>query len=127
MAKTLAIVLGIVYVAVGVLGFVGTEVAGTSGFVAADGLYSALSVLVGVALLATAFFAAGGVRAANLAIGAVLALLAVAGFIAIPAGGEMLGMLMNEANLWLNLVAGVLLVGSGLMERERTARFAHSM
>jgi len=127
MAKTLATVLGIVYVAMGVLGFIDTGIVGTAGFFAADALYSAVFVVIGAVLLVGAFLATNRTRGINVTVGALLALIALSGFLMVPDRGEMLGMLVNGADHWLNLLAGLVLLGSGLMERGRVGRLAHSM
>jgi hypothetical protein len=49
-------------------------------------------------------------------VGAVYLLLAVLGFVLIPAGGDLLGLVaMNTADHWLHLVLGVVIVAVGFM------------
>lgn len=126
MAKTFATLFGIVYVLMGAIGFFNTGLVGTAGVFAADGLTSAFFVLVGAALLVGAT-AASRTRNTNTIVGAVLALLAVIGFLAVPDRGELLGMLVSGSVHWFNLIAGAILFGTGVFERRTVDRYAYSV
>lgn len=126
MAKTLAGLFGIVYVVMGVLGFLNTPLVGTDGFFASNALYSIAFLAIGAVLLWGAFYAAAQTRRVNTIVGAVLAVVAIAGFLMVPERGTMLGMLVSGSDHWLNLIAGALLVGSGVMQERVLGRMAHA-
>lgn len=127
MAKTFAVLFGVVYVLMGLIGFFDTGLVGTAGVFAADGLTSAMFVLVGAVLLAGGLATVSRARNLNTIVGAVLALLAVVGFLMVPDRGEMLGMFVSGSVHWFNLIAGALLFGSGVFEHRSVDRYAYSV
>src|SRR4051812_8144525 len=114
MTKTLATFLGIVYALMGIAGLFDTTIVGTNGVFAADGAYGLVLVLVGAVLLVGVV--TRSTRIAGLAAGTVLAIVALSGFLIAPGKGEMFGMLVNNADHWINLILGVLLAGTALFE-----------
>lgn len=118
MSKTIAILFGLVFVALGIIGFFDTGLVGPDGFFASNALFNAVFLIVGAALLGGAAGRWGTTRGTNMAVGAVLALLALVGFLMVPERGEMLGMLVSGSVHWLNLFAGIALIGVSLLERE---------
>lgn len=127
MAKTAATLFGIVYVLMGVLGLFNTGLVGTSGVFAADTLHSLAFVVIGAVLLVGAFVATEKARGINLVVGALLAIVALSGFLIVPDRGVMLGMLMNAAGHWANLIMGAILSGTALLERSGSRRYAGTM
>ncbi len=116
MAKTLAVIFGIVFVLVGVLGFIPNPiVANDPGAIfLANGLHSVVHFLVGVILLIAAAKGEGASSLWLKIFGVVYLLLAVIGFI--QGGGLMLGLVAyNGADNYLHLVLGIVLLGIGLM------------
>lgn len=114
MARTVAIVLGIVYALIGIVGFFSTGFMGPDGFFASNALYAGASVILGALLLIGAFFATERTRTFNGVLGAILILFALAGFLMVPDRGTMAGMLISGSDHWLNLILGVILLGSSL-------------
>ena len=122
MAKTLAIVFGAVFVLVALLGFIDSPIAGESGLFQTDTLHDIVHLLFGIILLAVAFTAPARSAAWLKIIGAIYLVLAVLGFLTIPEGGELLGLvLMNTADHWLHVVLGVVLLLAGFAGNKNTS------
>lgn len=116
MAKTLAIVFGIVFVLVGVLGFIGSPIAGPMGIFQTNTLHDLVHLLFGIILLVVAFTSPAKSALWLKILGIVYLLLAVLGLLMIPGGGMLLGIvLMNSADHWLHLVLGIVLILAGMM------------
>lgn len=122
MTKTLATLFGIVYVLMGIAGLFDTALIGTNGFFAADAAYSIAFMVIGAVLLFAALFRQDSARGITLTMGALLALIGLSGFLIAPERGEMLGMFVNTADHWFNLVVGLILAGVAYADRsERSA------
>lgn len=113
MAKKLAIVFGVVFVLVGVLGFVSNPIVGATGIFVTDMLHNIVHLLVGVILLAVAFASAKSSGLWLKIFGVIYLLLAVLGFVMAPSGGMVLGMMTNTADHWLHVVLGIVLLAAG--------------
>ncbi len=118
MAKTFSIILGVIYVLLGLVGFLNTSLVGQNGLFAANEMYDVAFIVVGAVLLIGAMVAAQATRTINIVVGVVLALAAVTAFSLVPDRGVLMGMLVSYSDSWLNLVAAVLLVGSSLAARD---------
>lgn len=121
MAKKLSIVLGIVFVLVGLLGFFANPIVGANGFFLTDAIHNVVHLLVGIILL----IAAGmGNRSSALWLkifGIVYVILFIDGLIQPTMLLGFVSANMNDA--WLHLVLGVVLIiagyasaGSGMMD-----------
>jgi hypothetical protein len=111
MAKTLAIIFGVVFVLVAILGFVNSGIAGENGIFQTNMLHDLVHLLFGLILLVVAFTNEARSAAWLRILGVVYLVLAVLGFLLIGDGGELLGLvLMNEADHWLHVVLGVVLI-----------------
>lgn len=120
MAKTFAIIFGIVFVLVGVLGFVDTGLVGTSRLFMTNTLHDLVHLLIGIVLLVVAFTAPHVSSKWLTIFGVIYLLLAVLGFLLISSGGELLGLVaMNTADHWLHIVLGVVLLGVGIATGKR--------
>ncbi|MEK7602062.1 MAG: DUF4383 domain-containing protein [Patescibacteria group bacterium] len=116
MAKTLAIVFGIVFVLVGVLGFIPNGIVGAMGIFETNTLHDLVHLLVGIILLAVAFTAPMKSALWLKILGAVYLVLAVLGFLMIPSGGMLLGLVqMNATDHLLHAVLGIVLIAAGAM------------
>lgn len=127
MAKTFAVLFGVVYVLMGIVGFFNTGLVGTAGVFAADALTSSMFVLVGAVLLTGGLASLSRARNMNTMVGAVLVLLSLVGFLMVPDRGEMLGMFVSDSVHWFNLIVGAILFGSGIYERRVSERYAYSV
>ncbi len=114
MAKTIAIVFGIVFVLVGLLGFVPNPIVGGTGLFVTDTLHNLVHLIIGIVLLIVAYSAPAKSALWLKIFGIVYLLLVVLGFLLIPGGGELLGIVtMNTADHWLHVVLGVVLLVFG--------------
>ncbi|MCI0597484.1 DUF4383 domain-containing protein [Candidatus Parcubacteria bacterium] len=114
MAKTLAIVFGIVFVVVGLLGFVPNPLVGEMAIFETDMMHNLVHLLFGVILLVVAYMYAGSAALWLKILGVVYLVLAVLGFLMIPEGGKLLGLVHTSmSDHWLHIVLGIVLVAAG--------------
>lgn len=111
MAKKLAIIFGVIFVLVGLLGFVSNPLVGANGIFQTNTIHNLAHIIIGVIMLLMAG------SAANMALklfGVIYLLLAIYGFFV--GSGRLLGLVqVNPADNWLHLVLGILLVWFGMM------------
>lgn len=113
MAKTLAIVFGVVFVLVGILGWVPNPLVGMGAIFETNHLHDVVHLVTGLVLLAVAFWAAGSSGLWLKIAGIVYLLIAVLGFLMMPNGGALLGVTMNMSDHLLHVVLGVVLLVAG--------------
>lgn len=115
MAKTLALLFGIVFVLVGILGFVPNPIVGSMGLFQTNHLHDLVHLLVGVVLVIVAMSAPEKSGSWLKIFGVIYLILAVIGFLLVPNGGMLLGLVtMNMADHWLHVVLGVVLIAAGM-------------
>lgn len=116
MAKKLAVLFGIVFVFVGILGFIPNPLISANGLFLTDGLHNIVHFLIGVILLIVAVSAPAKSALWLKIFGGIYLLLVVLGFLFIPSGGVLLGLVsMDSADHWLHLVLGVVLLVGGMV------------
>lgn len=114
MAKTLAMVFGVVFVLVGLLGFVPNPIVGPNALFHTDMMHDLVHLLFGLILLIVAFSASAASALWLKILGVVYLVLAVLGFLLIPQGGSLLGLVeANSADHWLHIILGIVLVVAG--------------
>jgi len=113
MAKTLAIVFGIVFVLVGILGWVPNPIVGMNGIFMTNHLHDIVHLVTGIVLLVVAFMAADKSGLWLKIAGVVYLLVAVLGFLMAPNGGDVLGVSMNMTDHLLHVVLGIVLIVAG--------------
>jgi hypothetical protein len=119
MAKKLAVLFGIVFVLVGVLGFIPNPIVGATALFVTDALHNIVHLLIGVVLLIVAMSAPEKSSLWLKIFGVIYLLLAVLGFILNPSGGALLGLvMMNTADHWLHVVLGVVLLIAGIVSNK---------
>jgi len=112
MAKTLAMVFGIVFVLVGLLGFVQNPVLGLFEVNAA---HNVVHLLIGIILVAVALWAPMQSSLWLKIVGVVYLLVALLGFFT---SSPLLGLVeVNDADNWLHVVLAVVLIAAGFMGR----------
>ena len=121
MTKTLAKVFGVVFLLVGVLGFVSNPIVGQVGFFHANVAHDLVHILLGIVLLACS---KNGAQAATWLkiVGIVYLVVALLGFIMTPYMGmtNLLGFVsINGADNWLHVVLGVVLFLSGFAPKAK--------
>ncbi len=110
-AKTAALVLGFVFIIVGVLGYVPNPIVGPSGIFVTNTVHNLIHIGSGIVLLLGAYSSLGSSVALKI-IGVVYAIVAVLGFL-MP-GDMMLGMVaMNGADRWLHVVLAIVILYAG--------------
>jgi hypothetical protein len=110
-AKTAALVLGFVFVIVGVLGYVPNPIVGPNGFFVTNAVHNLIHIGSGIVLLAGAYTSFSPSLALKI-IGVIYAVVAVLGFL--MQGDMMLGMVaMNGADRWLHVVLAIVILYAG--------------
>lgn len=111
-ARLAAIVLGIVFVLIGLLGFFNNPVLG---LFAVNPAHNVVHIVSGVVLLAGAYSSLGSSLALKI-IGIVYVIVAILGFFAVSADGMLLGFIqMNDADKWLHVVLAVVILAAGFL------------
>jgi hypothetical protein len=111
--RTAAIILGIVFIIVGLLGYVPNPIVGPTGLFLANGPHNLVHIVSGIFLLIGAYTALGPANALRI-LGVVYALVAVLGFVLPMPDGLMFGfMAMNMADNWLHVVLAIVLLAAG--------------
>ena len=111
MAKRLTLIFGIIFILVGFLGFLPNPIVGGGAIFAADAGHDMVHILTGIVLLAFAFLKPQSSLKSLKVFGILYLILTVFGFILIPTGGSLFGLvLLNSADHFLNLVIGVVLI-----------------
>lgn len=110
-AKTAAMVLGLVFLIVGALGFVPNPIVGPDGIFVVNATHNWIHLASGIVLLIGAYSALGPSLALKI-IGVTYAIVAVLGFV-MP-GDMLLGMIaMNMADHWLHVVLAIVILYAG--------------
>ncbi|MEI6400079.1 MAG: DUF4383 domain-containing protein [bacterium] len=117
MTKKVTMILGVVVLLVGLLGFVNNPVLG---IFAVDAIHNLIHIIVGIVLIM-------GAKGANTAktlktVGIVVILVALLGFFVSNDEGKILGLIMsNSAANWLHLILGVVFVGLSMKDSNKMA------
>src|ERR1700741_5252700 len=111
MLKTLSVILGVVFVLVGLIVFLGGfGIAGMDGIFQADYLHDAVYLIICAVILFAALSSPVSFPAWLKTFGVVYLVLAVLGMMSET--GEILGLVLaNKADVWLHVVLGVVLLG----------------
>ncbi len=111
-AKTAALVIGIVFLAVGVLGFIPNPLVSPTGLFAVNTMHNLVHIVSGLVLLAGVY--GFGASLALKVVGVVYALVAVLGFFIVGEDQMMLGLIhVNEADKWLHVLLAVVILIAG--------------
>lgn len=105
---------GAVFVVVGVLGWIPNPIVGPGAMFETNFAHDLVHLLVGAAFLWVAFMAVDKAALAFKVLGGVYLLVALLGFVLVPAGGSLLGFIAtNAADHWLHVVLGAAILGLG--------------
>jgi hypothetical protein len=108
-----AIVIGVVFVLVGILGFIPNPLVSADGLFAVNTAHNLVHLISGIVLLAGAFTSFGASLALKI-VGIVYALIAVLGFVIIGEDQLLLGVIhVNVADRWLHVVLAVVILAAG--------------
>ncbi len=110
-AKTLALVFGIIFVIVGLLGFVPNPLVGANGLFLTNVVHDLVHLIIGLILLAVALWAPAQSGMWLKIMGAVYLVIFLLGLVM---GSPMLGLVaFNGADNWLHLLLGIVLLAAG--------------
>ena len=110
-ARTAAIVIGVVFVLIGLLGFFNNPVLG---LFAVNAAHNVVHIVSGVVLLAGAYSSLGSSMALKI-VGVVYAIIAILGFFMVS-DGMLLGFIAhNPADLWLHVVLAIIILLAGFL------------
>ena len=111
MAKTLSIIFGIVFIVVGILGFVGNPLVGEGATFVTNLAHDIVHLAAGIVLLLAGFAGAKAGALAMKIVGVVYLVVAILGF---TMSSPLLGVLeYNSADNWLHVVLAVVLIAAG--------------
>lgn len=116
MAKTLAVIFGVILVLLGLLGFVSNPLVGAGAVFLADTMHNVIRIVLGAILLVVAVWSPAGCARWLKVVGTIVFLLGLIGLFTVPsAGGMLLGIAeTNGASNWLHLVAGLVIFIAGM-------------
>ena len=110
MKRTLANTFGIVFLIVGLLGFVSNPLVGENGFFYTDATHNVVHILFGLVLLAVGIWAVEQAGSVMLVSGIIYILLAIIGLFT----SNVLGFLqVNTPDNWLHVLLGIGLIWAG--------------
>ena len=122
MTKNITLILGIVFILVGVLGFIPNPIVGASGIFETDLGHNLVHLAAGAVLLFAALQSESLARLALQVFGVVYLLVGLVGFAVVDSAaghGSLLGLVhLNSADNWLHIVLGVVLIGLGFGVRK---------
>ena len=122
-ARTAAFALGILFLIVGVLGYINNHIVGQTGIFVTNSMHKVVRILSGIFLLLGVYTALTPSLALKI-LGVVYAIVAIAGFVIMKGmSGLMFGIQMNAADHWLHVALAIiiLLAGFGLPAARRAA------
>lgn len=128
MAKTLALVFGIVFILVGILGFVPNPLVGMGALFDTNLAHNLVHLVFGIILVGCALRMPSQSALWLKIIGVAYLLIAVLGFVMVPNGGSLLGLVdTNMADHLLHVVLGVVLVVAGFVGKGGSKSSAPAM
>jgi hypothetical protein len=112
-AKTAALIIGVVFLLVGVLGFIDNPLVSAKGIFAVNTEHNLVHLVSGVVILAGAYSGVGAALTLKI-FGIVYAVVAILGFF--TSGNMLLGMiLVNAADHWLHVALAIVILAAGYM------------
>lgn len=117
-AKTWALVLGIILVLVGLLGFVSNPLVGMAGLFMTNAALDIVYIILGAILVVVSQWSSENSALWLKIVGVIYLILAILGFVMIPGGGTMFGLMADMATHWLHVVVGVVLLAAGFWAKE---------
>ncbi len=118
MAKKLAWLFGVVFVLVGILGFIPNPIVGPNAVFHTNAVHNLVHLIIGVFLIIGGTQSEAAASKFLVIFGVVYLLVAILGFFSVDAGGKgmLLGLVaINVADNWLHIVLAIVLIGAGLM------------
>ncbi|MBI4274891.1 MAG: DUF4383 domain-containing protein [Rhizobiales bacterium] len=110
-AKMAATILGVIFLAVGVLGFIPNPLVSPGGIFAVNPAHNAVHIVSGLIILGGAYSAVGA-RTTLLVVGVIYAVVAILGYV--MSGDMLLGIIqVNDNDRWLHVVLAVVILAAG--------------
>ncbi|OHA87991.1 MAG: hypothetical protein A2653_02735 [Candidatus Zambryskibacteria bacterium RIFCSPHIGHO2_01_FULL_43_25] len=108
-------VFGIIFLVLGVLGFIPNPLISMDGLFQVDAVHNIIHLITGLVLVYAGKKSAGGATTALKVFGIIYLVIAILGFLMIGGGsGDLLGFIgMNGVDNWLHLILGLLLAWGG--------------
>lgn len=117
MTKTIMMIAGVVFIILGLIGFVNNPIFGIFGV---DAIHNLIHIVAGVLAIVFASKGEAQARTGAMILGVVLAIVTILGFLV--GDGKILGFIAtNVASNWLHLVATVVLLILGFMKSGSTS------
>jgi len=116
MAKKIALTVGIIFIIVGILGFISNPLVGDGALFHTDHTHDAVHLITGIVILIAGMGSAQAARMTLKVVGVVYLLVAIIGFFSLgeDGTGSVLGLIgINSADNWLHVVLGVVLLALG--------------
>jgi hypothetical protein len=115
MAKKWCMVFGIIFLVLGVLGFIPNPLISMDGLFQVDAVHNIIHLITGLVLVYAGKKSAGGATTALKVFGIIYLVIAILGFLMIGGGsGDLLRFIgMNGADNWLHLILSLLLAWGG--------------
>ncbi len=123
MSKTIGLVVGIVFLLVGILGYVANPIVGADGFFLTNTAHDWVHLLTGIVFILWSVMAPRSVGMGLKIFGVVYLLVAILGFFTAPSGTGLLlnTVAINSADNWLHVVLGVVVLLLGFAaSKDRT-------
>lgn len=121
-AKTIALVIGLIFIAVGLLGFVNNPVVGEGAVFHTDTVHNAVHIISGVLFVLVALAAPASAAGFMMLFGIIYLLIGIVGFVSLGSEGmgKILGFLhVNGADNYLHVALGIVIFIAGYATRRR--------
>lgn len=118
MAKKLTIIFGIVFVVIGLLGFIDNPIVGRSGYFMTNALHDWVHIISGVIFLIVAARSESASSTVLTVFGVIYLLVTLLGFVA-ASDGNLLGLTVNGPDNILHLVLAIVFLAAGLGTRSK--------
>jgi hypothetical protein len=112
-AKNAAMIIGIVFLIVGVLGYIPNPIVGPTGIFLTNPLHNIIHIASGIVLLLGVYTSFSASLALKI-VGVVYGLVAVCGFFMVM-DNMMMGVAINEADKWLHVALAIVILAAGFM------------
>ncbi|MES3031497.1 MAG: DUF4383 domain-containing protein [Patescibacteria group bacterium] len=125
MAKKSALVFGIIFILVGILGFFENPIVGMDSLFVTDVIHNLVHLIIGIILLVISLKSPAKSAVALKIFGIIYLVLAIIGFFS---GSTLLGLVaINSADNWLHLVLGIVITALGFMAKDSASAPAPMM
>ena len=116
MLKNLAWVFGVVFVLIGLLGFIPNPIVGAGGIFETNTPHDLVHLIIGLVFLYAVMKMPMQLSMVFKVVGVVYLAIAILGFLMVPDGGALLGLVQTNMNdHWLHVFLGVVIAGIGWM------------